>query len=95
MGSAEYYARSGRNDPEPLCLQSREQPSGRYGVDHKFVRQLLICLAVTSCVLISASGVNANPAGGTVTTGAGTISQSSDTMTITQTSDKLGINWQS
>lgn len=37
----------------------------------------------------------ANPTNGQVTTGAGTISQNGNAMTIIQTTDKLGINWQS
>lgn len=37
----------------------------------------------------------ANPTGGQVTSGAGSISQSGNTMNITQTTNKLSINWQS
>ncbi|MBU2702175.1 filamentous hemagglutinin family protein [Sporomusaceae bacterium BoRhaA] len=36
----------------------------------------------------------ANPSGGTVTTGAGVITQNGNNMIITQTTDKMGINWQ-
>ncbi len=56
-----------------------------------------ILASVTAVLLMAASttGVYANPTGGTVTTGSGSIVQNGSTTTINQTTNKLGINWQS
>lgn len=58
-------------------------------------KSILPSVMAAGILLGSISGVSANPTGGTVTTGSGTISSSGTTTTITQTTDKLGINWQS
>ncbi|TWH51617.1 filamentous hemagglutinin N-terminal domain-containing protein [Sporomusa sp. KB1] len=58
-------------------------------------KSILPSVMAAGILLGSMNGVFANPTGGTVTTGSGTISSSGTTTTITQTTDKLGINWQS
>lgn len=57
-------------------------------------KNLVPAIAVASLLLATMTSVYANPTGGTVTTGTGTIDGNSNTMTITQSSTKLGINWQ-
>lgn len=51
-------------------------------------------LAATLFLNVYSTGL-ANPSGGAVTSGSGTITSSGATTTITQSSDKLAINWQS
>ncbi|SMD15031.1 filamentous hemagglutinin N-terminal domain-containing protein [Sporomusa malonica] len=50
--------------------------------------------AATIFFSVYATGL-ANPSGGTVTSGSGSITNSGTTTTITQATDKLAINWQS
>ena len=52
-------------------------------------------VAAASILLATMTGAYATPTGGQITTGAGTITQSGSTMIINQTTNKLGINWQS
>ncbi|BBB90105.1 MAG TPA: filamentous hemagglutinin N-terminal domain-containing protein [Methylomusa anaerophila] len=55
---------------------------------------LLPPVMAISLTLAAVTSVYANPAGGTVTVGKGAISENGQTMTITQKTNKLGINWQ-
>ena len=55
-------------------------------------RALLITLGV---VAASAAGATNLPTGGQIVAGAGTISQSGNTLTITQNTAKLATDWQS
>jgi filamentous hemagglutinin family protein len=58
---------------------------------------ITIAPAVVAATLIFSvyNPVLANPSGATVTSGSGSIANNGATTTITQTSDKLAINWQS
>ncbi|SFL70591.1 two-partner secretion domain-containing protein [Pelosinus propionicus] len=58
-------------------------------------RKFLLPILVTGAFLSSMTGGYASPTNGVVTTGTGEITQAGTTTTITQTSDKLGINWDS
>lgn len=59
-------------------------------------RTVLPPVAAAAMLLASMSmPAYANPTGGQVTSGAGSIAQSGNTMNITQTTNKLSINWQS
>jgi len=51
-----------------------------------FFTAIIFLYSFTTCLY-------ASPAGGVVTVGSGTITQSDKTMTIEQTTNKLGINW--
>ncbi|MEN6411520.1 MAG: GLUG motif-containing protein, partial [Veillonellales bacterium] len=58
--------------------------------------KLLLPPVASGVLLLSAYGpVFANPAGSTVTSGAASIATNAKTMTVTQTTDKAAINWQS
>ena len=70
-------------------------PQNTYRPMKALVRNLFPPLAVASILLGSLSVAYANPADGTVTNGTGTIAQSGNTMTITQNTSKMSINWQS
>ncbi|MBV8036797.1 MBG domain-containing protein [Roseateles sp.] len=54
-------------------------------------------LAALSLALLAAGAVQAQalPSGGQIVAGSGSIAQNGNTLTITQTSDKLAANWQS
>ena len=58
------------------------------------LRPLAAAAGVMLAVLISQPGVQAMPAGGEVTGGSGHVQTNGTTMTVTQTSDKMAINWQ-
>ncbi|MEN6566421.1 MAG: hypothetical protein ABFC57_08970, partial [Veillonellales bacterium] len=58
--------------------------------------KLLLPPVASGVLLLSAySAAYANPAGGTVTSGAAAIAANGKTMTVTQSTDKAAINWQS
>lgn len=64
------------------------------GIRRRFIKKLLPQVVTASLLFADLSGVHANPAGGQVISGAGSIAHNGSTMKITQTTDKLGINWQ-
>lgn len=56
----------------------------------------IILPSVAATLLFSAYSIAfANPTDGQVTTGVGVISQNGNVVTVAQTTDKLGVNWQS
>lgn len=55
----------------------------------------MLQLVAFGLAAVTMSDVYANPIGGKVTTGSGTITKSGSVMTIYQRTDKLGINWDS
>jgi len=58
--------------------------------------RLLVPSLAAGVLLLSAYGVGcANPSGGQVVAGAAAITQNGSTMTVTQTTGKVAINWQS
>ncbi|MBP2645851.1 MAG: hxuA 2 [Firmicutes bacterium] len=65
------------------------------GVAAKKIIKCLMPPLAAGMVLFCMTGAYANPSGGTVTSGSGTISQTDTTTTVTQTSSKLSINWDS
>ena len=70
-------------------------------VELRSKRELLLKALATSAtalaltVSIFATNIQAMPQDGQVTAGTATVAQSGNTMTVTQTSDKLALNWQS
>src|SRR5689334_16898707 len=67
------------------------QRPGRY--EH-LARSTLICLAV-ACALWDEQALAAPPlpTGGTITQGTGSVTQSGNTLTVTQSSQSLAANW--
>jgi len=57
-------------------------------------RTMLPPVLAAGIFLFSATGVYASPSGGQIASGSGQIAQAGGNTTITQTTDKLGINWQ-
>ena len=57
-------------------------------------KKLLPPAAAAGLLFSSVAGVYANPTGGQVVGGSGSIAQNGATMTVTQTTDKMSINWQ-
>ena len=60
----------------------------------KVAKKLLPPVAAASILLSSVTGAYANPTGGQVVSGAGSIAQNGNTTNITQTTNKMSINWQ-
>ncbi|MCE5286821.1 MAG: filamentous hemagglutinin N-terminal domain-containing protein, partial [Pelosinus sp.] len=60
----------------------------------KLAKKLLPPVAAASMLLAAMTSAYANPSGGQVTAGTGTITQNGNTMTITQNTGKMSINWQ-
>lgn len=58
-------------------------------------RKVMGCFCAAIFLLVSITGVYAAPSSGVVTTGSGNITQNDNILTITQTTNKMGINWQS
>jgi filamentous hemagglutinin family protein len=58
-------------------------------------RSVATLVSGTSTLLLAAVAAHATPTGGEVTTGAGRISRSGSTTTITQSSQNLSLNWTS
>lgn len=58
-------------------------------------QKILHSIAVASILFTVTSGVFANPSGGKITTGSGSIEQTGSVMTVTQNTDRMGIDWQS
>ena len=56
----------------------------------QLAKKLLPPVATVGILLASMTSGYANPTGGTVTAGSGTISKSGNTETITQTTNKIG-----
>ena len=63
---------------------------GRKGAIHQFLVAFLIYLIGGFPTLVYAL-----PQGGTISSGAGTIDTSGSSLTVTQTTDKIIINWES
>jgi len=63
-------------------------------IKSKVLRTILDCFCTAIFLFISTSGGYASPSGGDVTTGSGNISQNDNIVTVTQTTNKMGINWQ-
>jgi len=57
-------------------------------------RTMLPSVMAAGIFLFSATGVYASPSGGHIASGSGQIAQAGGNTTVTQTTDKLGINWQ-
>ena len=67
-----------------------------YNVATKVAKKLVPVAAAAGVFLSTLTGVQANPSGGTVASGTGSISgQGTNHVTINQASDKLSINWNS
>ena len=71
--------------------------SGEGAANHTFVPKFGRALALVGVNLLAASMAYGQvlPTGGVVTFGAGSIATSGNTMTITQTTNVLGANWNS
>ncbi|MEN6413105.1 MAG: YDG domain-containing protein [Veillonellales bacterium] len=61
----------------------------------RVAKRLLPPVAAASILFSTMTGAYASPQGGQVVSGAGSIAQKGNTTNITQTTDKMGINWQS
>ncbi|SMD04444.1 filamentous hemagglutinin family N-terminal domain-containing protein, partial [Sporomusa malonica] len=57
-------------------------------------KAILLTVLAAGIFLFPVTGANASPSGGQIVSGSGQISQQGGNSTITQTTDKLGINWQ-
>ena len=79
----------------------RKEPTGSikskvYSLTVKAAKKLAPAAAAAGIFLSSMIGVQANPAGGSIAAGTGSITgQGTSNVTINQTSDKLAVNWNS
>ena len=68
--------------------------SGTRNIAHTMTRTIMPPVLAAGIFLFSATGVYASPSGGQIASGSGQIAQAGGNTTVTQTTDKLGINWQ-
>ncbi len=67
-----------------------------YDLTVKAAKKLVPAAAAAGIFLSSLTGVQANPTGGSISAGTGSITgQGTNSVTINQTSDKLAVNWNS
>jgi filamentous hemagglutinin family protein len=90
-------ARSGyRPDPDsPPCLARTGSPVRLRGVRLRGVLLASSALQMVAALAVAQPAPSARPMGGTVVAGSATISQAASQTTITQSSSRAAVNWQS